>query len=331
MNADPTPAVVAFVTIEEGDDLIASLAIAAQEPGEIVSPTSLRTPKYEFILPTDERGVSVSHESFPEEEERDRLHRIRVAPPVVTIETTSTRYELDVPKVDRRELRSAQRVLERMNFDERSFWSSPKAGFQRRRGFQASFRLVRRAGHEPAFPTSGASVLLLDDRRSKRDRQLRRSGLASHFDGCSLKRTDSARSWPSSGTTIPSFSSRTADSIGRPGYLHVENYRSNVIYCPPIRRSLPCLCASKKPSLTLSATRVAGPQSRGEPIPLSLEQPFLWTTTCDNRERPPKGLLMAPVKRSIEKTKRRIERATEHINRCGDPPLAQGTGLAVFS
>jgi len=119
MNADPTPEVVAFITIEEGDDLIVSFAISDEEPGEIVSLTLLRTPKYEFILPTDERGVSVSHESFPEEDERDRLHRIRVAPPVVTIETTSTRYELDVSKVDRRELRSAQRVLERMNFDER--------------------------------------------------------------------------------------------------------------------------------------------------------------------------------------------------------------------
>jgi len=119
MSAGPSPEVVAFITIEEGDDLIVSFAIADEEPGEIVSLTLLRTPKYEFILPTDERGVSVSHESFPEAEERDRLHRIiRVAPPVVTIETTSTRYELDVSKVDRRELRSAQRVLERMNFDE---------------------------------------------------------------------------------------------------------------------------------------------------------------------------------------------------------------------
>ena len=104
MSADPSPEVVAFITIEEGDDLIVSFAIADEEPGEIVSLTLLRTPKCEFILPTDERGVSVSHESFPEEEERDRLHRIRVAPPVVTIETTSTRYELDVSKVDRREL-----------------------------------------------------------------------------------------------------------------------------------------------------------------------------------------------------------------------------------
>jgi hypothetical protein len=122
MSADPSPEVVAFITIEEGDDLIVSFAIADKEPGEIVSLTLLRTPKYEFILPTEERGVSVSHESFPEEGERDRLHRIRVAPPVVTIETTSMRYELDVSKVDRRELRSAQRVFKR-RFD----WSGGQA------------------------------------------------------------------------------------------------------------------------------------------------------------------------------------------------------------
>ena len=64
MNADPTPEVVAFITIEEGDDLIVSFAIADEEPGEIVSLTLFRTPKYEFILPTDERGVSVSQRVF---------------------------------------------------------------------------------------------------------------------------------------------------------------------------------------------------------------------------------------------------------------------------
>jgi hypothetical protein len=40
------------------------------------------------------------------------------------------------------------------------------------------FDLVRRAGHEPAFPITGTGVLLLDDRRiSKLHRQLRRGGL----------------------------------------------------------------------------------------------------------------------------------------------------------
>ncbi len=118
MKAREEPEAVAFVTAEQGDDLIVSFAIADEEPGEIVSLILLRTPKYEFILPADERGVSVSHESFPDDEDRDRLRRIRVAMPVVTIETTRTQYELDVSKVDPRELRAARRILKQMNFDQ---------------------------------------------------------------------------------------------------------------------------------------------------------------------------------------------------------------------
>ena len=118
MKAGEEPESVAFITIQEGNDLIVSFAIADEEPGEIVSLILLRTPKYESILPADERGVSVSHESFPDDEDRDRLRRIRVATPVVTIETTHTQYELDVSKVDPRELRAAQRILKQMNFDQ---------------------------------------------------------------------------------------------------------------------------------------------------------------------------------------------------------------------
>jgi len=119
MNADPTPEVVEFITLESGDDLIVSFAIATKEPGEVLSLTLVRTPKFEFALPTDEWGVVVSHESFSQKDDRDLLQRIKVAPPVVSIATTRRRYELDVSKVDRRELNSAQRVLERMNFDNR--------------------------------------------------------------------------------------------------------------------------------------------------------------------------------------------------------------------
>jgi hypothetical protein len=118
MNTDSIPEPVAFITTEEGDDLIVSFAISGSAPGSVLSLTLLRTPKYEFVLLPDERGVNVSHESFPEED-GELLQRIRMAPPAVTIETTCRRYELDVSKVDPRELQSAQRVLERMNFDKR--------------------------------------------------------------------------------------------------------------------------------------------------------------------------------------------------------------------
>jgi hypothetical protein len=119
MTANSTPEPVEFITTEAGDDLIVSFAIAGKEPGEVISLTLLRTPKYDVFLPPEEWGVSVSHESFPEEEVWELLQRISLAPPAVTIETTRRRYALDVSKVDPRELQSAQWVLERMNFDRR--------------------------------------------------------------------------------------------------------------------------------------------------------------------------------------------------------------------
>ena len=120
MNTDTAPEVVEFITLEEGDDLIVSFAIGTGVPGDVLSLTLLRTPKFEFALPADECGVVVSHESFPrEEDDPDLLRRITMAPPVVTIETTDSRYELDVSKVDRSKLQAAQGVLKQMNFDNR--------------------------------------------------------------------------------------------------------------------------------------------------------------------------------------------------------------------
>ena len=118
MKADEEFDVVSFVTLQDGDDLIVSFAIADEEPGEIISLILLRTPKYEALLPADERGVSVSHESFPEDDDRDRLRRLRMTESVVTVETTRTRYDLDVSDVERRDLVEAQRILRKMNFDQ---------------------------------------------------------------------------------------------------------------------------------------------------------------------------------------------------------------------
>jgi len=118
MKADEELDVVSFVTLQDGDDLIVSFAIADEEPGEIVSLILLRTPKYEALLPADEHGVSVSHESLTEDDDRDRLRRLKMTESVVTIETTRTRYDLDVSGVDRRELLGARRILKKMNFDQ---------------------------------------------------------------------------------------------------------------------------------------------------------------------------------------------------------------------
>jgi len=118
MKADEELDVVSFVTLKDGDDLMLSFAIADEEPGEVISLTLVRTPKYEALLPVDERGVSVSHESFPEDDDRDLLRRLTMTGPVVTIETTRAKYNLDVSDVDRRELREARRILTKMNFDQ---------------------------------------------------------------------------------------------------------------------------------------------------------------------------------------------------------------------
>ena len=61
---------VNFITTEQKDDLIVSFAVAAGDfPGDILSLTLLRTPKYEFILGPDEQGVSVSWEEDEDESE----------------------------------------------------------------------------------------------------------------------------------------------------------------------------------------------------------------------------------------------------------------------
>lgn len=109
---------VSFITTEEGDDLIVSFALADDEPGEIVTLMLLRTPKYESLLPEDERGVSVSHE-VEFDDEGDYLRRVSLAESRITIESTRRQYELDVSRVDRRELKAARKVLAQMNFDRR--------------------------------------------------------------------------------------------------------------------------------------------------------------------------------------------------------------------
>ncbi|MCX5885853.1 MAG: hypothetical protein NT096_08095 [Proteobacteria bacterium] len=52
-----------FIHTEDGDDLIVSFVIAGDDPigpEDVKSLTLIRTPKYEFLLSDDERGVTVS-------------------------------------------------------------------------------------------------------------------------------------------------------------------------------------------------------------------------------------------------------------------------------
>jgi hypothetical protein len=108
---------VCFLTVENTKDLIVSFAIEADEPGEVKSLTLIRTPIYERVLPDDERGVSVSHEAFPEHR-NDLLCRISISSETARIETRNHKYDLDISHVEPSELQEASEVLRLMNFDQ---------------------------------------------------------------------------------------------------------------------------------------------------------------------------------------------------------------------
>jgi hypothetical protein len=112
---------VAFITTESGNDLILSFAVQdLEDRSEIKSLTLLRTPKYEFIVEEDERGVSVSFERYADEED-DYLKAVEYleAESTVRLRTLSREYELDVRKVDVKELRKMRQILRKMNYDQK--------------------------------------------------------------------------------------------------------------------------------------------------------------------------------------------------------------------
>lgn len=117
----PTPPErVNFLTIEDyGEELILSFAIAAPGMvGDVVS-LILMWSKYDYLLPEEERGVSVSHESYPEETGRELLRRLVWTEGRVEVESTVRRYHLNISWVDASEVRQARRLLKRMNADGR--------------------------------------------------------------------------------------------------------------------------------------------------------------------------------------------------------------------
>jgi hypothetical protein len=106
---------VPFLTVEDGDDLIVSFGLGEQASTSL---TLLRTPKYESLLPDEERGVAVG--SGPSESfERELLVSVRWGKDLVRIESTTKSYDLDIRAVDPDEIREARQVLRKMNFDAR--------------------------------------------------------------------------------------------------------------------------------------------------------------------------------------------------------------------
>ncbi|MGF6604010.1 hypothetical protein P3T23_008765 [Paraburkholderia sp. GAS448] len=112
---------VAFISTENGDDLIVSFAVIdPADPTEIESLTLLRTAKYEHLLEDWERGVSVSFERYVEDDEEllEELCLDRKSA-VVRLTTSLRNYELDLRKVDEREVTAMRKVLVQMNYDRR--------------------------------------------------------------------------------------------------------------------------------------------------------------------------------------------------------------------
>jgi hypothetical protein len=105
---------VSFITIEDEDNLIVAYAIELGDPDEVASVILLRTPKFEFLLGEEERGVSVSHELYSEVD-GELARRIVVDGSQVNIESTIRTYRLDLSRVDPEEATDAKKVLRRMH------------------------------------------------------------------------------------------------------------------------------------------------------------------------------------------------------------------------
>jgi len=113
---------VSFITTDADEkDLIVSFAIQEEEgAGGVKSLTLLRTPEYERFLHSWERGVGVSHEAFPEEEDRrELLEVVELGPEDCRIVTDRRTYTLDLLKVDPIEIQAAKEVFRAMDFDDR--------------------------------------------------------------------------------------------------------------------------------------------------------------------------------------------------------------------
>ena len=113
---------VAFVSVESGDDFIVSFfVVRADDFTDGRSVILMRDRKWEYLLDDTEKGVKVSDENFPEDEEFDDnfLEWIRLGNSTVEIKSRRHHHKLDLRRVDPSDLRAARKVLKRMNYDKR--------------------------------------------------------------------------------------------------------------------------------------------------------------------------------------------------------------------
>lgn len=116
MSLDRRPEPVSFMTNESGDDLIVSFAVDQDAPDQVLSVILMRTPKLEHLLEPGDRGVRVSHEGYADSDD-EFLRRVVFRGDLVEVQSTRRVYVLDVSRVDAADLKSARRILKRMNAD----------------------------------------------------------------------------------------------------------------------------------------------------------------------------------------------------------------------
>ena len=109
---------VQFLDIDDEEpDLILSFALDDSGLG-IKSLVLQRTPKYEVLMPEDERGVHVSLEG-DEDIERNLLVSIKIEAVTVTISTTQRTYKLDTINIEETQIKQMLYIIKKLNFDSR--------------------------------------------------------------------------------------------------------------------------------------------------------------------------------------------------------------------
>lgn len=111
---------VAFISVEAGDDLLLSFAVQdPDDPFEIESLILLRTPKFEFIFEEDERGIRVSFERFREDD--DYLEEVQFSEQekAIQLRTRAHTHNLDLRKLDPKDFAAIRKLLRKMNYDGR--------------------------------------------------------------------------------------------------------------------------------------------------------------------------------------------------------------------
>ena len=101
---------VEFITSQDEQVLIVSFAIA---PSAQRSLTLLRSPRYEHLLPEEERGITVGPFN-PSDIEPDFLRSVQWLASRVTVATDRHIYILDISAVGEDELAQAKAVLRKM-------------------------------------------------------------------------------------------------------------------------------------------------------------------------------------------------------------------------